>query len=69
MSPDREATRPDDRLVGLLSHWLARHVDDVDLRRAARLAQEQAELVAARGEAEQGGNPFGHLREVELHPA
>jgi hypothetical protein len=26
------STRPDDRLVNLLSHWLARHVDDDRLR-------------------------------------
>jgi hypothetical protein len=26
------STRPDDRLVNLLSHWLARHVDDDELR-------------------------------------
>ena len=26
------STRPDDRLVNVLSHWLARHVDDEQLR-------------------------------------
>lgn len=28
----RTAERPDDRLVSLLSHWLARHVGDDELR-------------------------------------
>jgi hypothetical protein len=26
------STRPDDDLINLLSHWLARHVDDDELR-------------------------------------
>ena len=30
-SPEEEVTRADDKLVGLLSHWLARHVDDAEL--------------------------------------
>jgi hypothetical protein len=43
--------RADDRLVTLLSRWLARHVDDEELRRGvteigtADLSPEQAEAV------------------------
>jgi hypothetical protein len=32
------STRPDDELVNLLSHWLARHVDDDELRAGLRAA-------------------------------
>ena len=44
-------TRADDRLVTVISGWLARHVDDGELRRAIaaigadELAPEQAEAV------------------------
>ena len=30
-SPDADSARADDQLVGLLSHWLARHADDAEL--------------------------------------
>ena len=43
------STNPEDRLVTLLSHWLARHVSDDELL----LALEQAEMSAlAPGQAE-----------------
>jgi hypothetical protein len=48
--PDRLG-RADDRLVTLISHWLARHVGDAELRAGvesigiAELTFEQAELV------------------------
>jgi hypothetical protein len=43
--------RPDDALVNLLSHWLARHVDDEELRQRVRaidigqLEPDQADAV------------------------
>jgi hypothetical protein len=45
------STNPEDRLVTTLSQWLARHVDDDELRReveavdASELGAEQAEAV------------------------
>ena len=45
------STNPEDRLVNALSHWLARHVDDDELRReidavdTSGLDAEQAEAV------------------------
>jgi hypothetical protein len=45
------STNPEDRLVTTLSQWLARHVDDDELRReveavdASKLGAEQAEAV------------------------
>jgi len=51
-SPDlRPTQRPDDRLVTVISRWLARHVDDEELRRSIaaigteELAPGQAEAV------------------------
>ena len=52
-SPDtaRTAHRADDRIVALLSQWLARHVDDEELRRGVakigtgELSAVQAEAV------------------------
>ncbi len=50
-SPETRRQREDDRLVSVLSHWLARHVDDDDLVRAlaeadrTRLSSDQAEAV------------------------
>jgi hypothetical protein len=52
MSTNRRAVhRADDRIVTLLSRWLARHLDDEDLERGVReigtteLSAEQAEAV------------------------
>jgi hypothetical protein len=52
MSTNRRAVhRADDRIVTLLSRWLARHLDDDDLERGVReigtteLSAEQAEAV------------------------
>jgi hypothetical protein len=45
------STSPDNHLVNVLSHWLARHVDDDELQReletvdTSQLAPEQAEAV------------------------
>jgi hypothetical protein len=45
------STSPEDRLVNVLSHWLARHLDDAELRREveevdpATLGPEQREAV------------------------
>ena len=45
------STSPDNHLVNVLSHWLARHVDDEELQREVEtldtslLAPEQAEAV------------------------
>jgi hypothetical protein len=46
------STNPEDQLVNLLSHWLARHVDDDELRReveafdASKLDPEKREALA-----------------------
>lgn len=46
------STNPEDQLVNLLSHWLARHVDDDELRRevesldASKLDPEKSEALA-----------------------
>jgi hypothetical protein len=45
------STNPENHLVNVLSHWLARHVDDAELKReletldTSQLAAEQAEAV------------------------
>jgi hypothetical protein len=36
------STRPDDRLVNLLSHWLARHADADDLRAEVTAVDDSA---------------------------
>jgi hypothetical protein len=36
------STRPDDRLVNVLSHWLARHVDANDLRAEVSAVDDEA---------------------------
>lgn len=36
------STRPDDRLVNVLSHWLARHVDADDLRAEVSVVDDDA---------------------------
>jgi hypothetical protein len=51
------STNPEDQLVNVLSHWLARHVDDDELRReldaadTSALASEQREAVQELREA------------------
>ncbi len=61
-------TRTGDRIVSLLSHWLARHVDDDELRGqideigAAGLTDDQREAVAELREALQGD----HAGELEV---
>ena len=62
--------RADDRLVSLLSHWLARHVGDEELRRgveeveARELSPLQAEAVEElRAELR---DPDGHPGELEM---
>ncbi len=49
-SPRTRRQREDDRIVSVLSHWLARHVGDVDLRRALEEA-DRTQLSAAQAEA------------------
>jgi hypothetical protein len=63
--------RPDDRLVTALSHWLARHVDDDELRSTvaavdtARLSAGQAEAVEElRAELDEPGAARGDLEMV-----
>ena len=62
--------RTSDSLVSLLSHWLARHVGDDELRRgveqadAAQLSPDQAEAVEElRAELR---DPDGHAGELEM---
>jgi len=51
MSTSREKTRPDDRLVTIISGWLAGHVSDGELRRElegvrrAELAPDQVKAL------------------------
>jgi hypothetical protein len=44
------STNPEDQLVNLLSHWLARHVDDDELRREVE-ALDASKLDPEKGEA------------------
>jgi hypothetical protein len=67
-SPD---PRPDDRLVTVLSQWLARHADDEELRRAVEevspdeLSPLQAEAVGElRAELDQGPEGRGELEMI-----
>ena len=62
--------RADDQLVGLLSHWLARHVDDADLLAGIErtdlgaLGPDQREAV---GElVAELRDPEGHAGELEM---
>ena len=67
-------TRPtsaEDRIVNVLSHWLARHVGDDDVRRELEsvapeeLLPRQAEAVEElRSELRAPGRPRGHLEMV-----
>ena len=71
MSTNPDASeQPADRLVGLLSHWLARHVDDDALHRGledigtAELTPVAAEAVdELRAELR---DPDGHPGELEM---
>jgi hypothetical protein len=59
-----------DELVNLLSHWLARHVDDDELRRGLKqaaddgLSAEQAEAVAELLAELEAGESRGELERV-----
>jgi hypothetical protein len=60
------STRPDDRLVNLLSHWLARHVGDDELRaevnavdQAALSPRQREALQELRAELERGDGRGG----------
>jgi hypothetical protein len=63
-SRDGEATRADDALVGVLSHWLARHVGDEELL-AAIERTDLDELEPAQREAV--GELVDELRDPERH--
>jgi hypothetical protein len=68
------STRPDDELVNLLSQWLARHVDDDELRAALSAADSDglsdgqreavAELRAALDQQQDGGDLEMVVRET-----
>jgi hypothetical protein len=64
------STNPEDRLVNALSHWLARHVDDEELRReldavdTSGLDPDQAEAVQELREELANGNGRGDLEMV-----
>jgi hypothetical protein len=68
-SPDR-STRADDRLVTLISHWLARHVGDAELLRGVEQVGLD-ELAPAQAEAVQEllaelRDPDGHAGDLEM---
>jgi predicted short-subunit dehydrogenase-like oxidoreductase (DUF2520 family) len=71
-SPElKRAPRPDDQLVTVISRWLARHVDDDELRRTlaatgtAELEPGQAEAVEELvAELERGGANRSELEMV-----
>jgi hypothetical protein len=68
-SPDPSA-RADDRLVTLISHWLARHLDDAELLRGVAEIGV-GELVPAQADAVEEllaelRDPHGHAGELEM---
>jgi hypothetical protein len=69
-SPDGEVTRAGDQLVGLLSHWLARHVDDAELL-AGIERTDLGDLEPGQREAvgelvEELRDPDGHAGDMEM---
>ena len=64
------STNPEDRLVTALSHWLARHVDDEELRREIEavdlsgLGPEQSEAVKELREELANADGRGNLEMV-----
>ena len=64
------STNPEDRLVTLLSHWLARHVSDDELRHAidevdsSDLAPGQSQALSELREELSGGRRAGDLEMV-----
>jgi hypothetical protein len=64
------STSPEDRLVNLLSHWLARHVGDDELRRELAAADTSALGTTEREAVEElraelaAGNGRGDLERV-----
>jgi hypothetical protein len=46
------STSPENHIVNVLSHWLARHIDDAELRRELEAVDTSA-LTPAQGEAVQ----------------
>jgi hypothetical protein len=63
-SPEGQDPRADDELVGLLSHWLARHTDDAELL-AGIERTDLDELEPAQREAV--GELVDELRDPEGH--
>jgi hypothetical protein len=64
------STNPENQLVNVLSHWLARHVDDAELRREleavdiSALTPAQGQAVQELREALAAGNGRGDLEMV-----
>ncbi len=64
------STSPENHLVNVLSHWLARHVDDDELRRelesvdTSALSPEQSEAVCELRDELAGSNGRGGLEMV-----
>jgi hypothetical protein len=69
-SPDRQTMSTGDELVGLLSHWLARHVDDAELLGGIERADlddlEPAQREAVGELVEELRDPDGHPGDLEM---
>jgi hypothetical protein len=65
MSTSPDTARADDRVVSLLSHWLARHTSTAELRRELERIGT-AELAPAQAEAVE--EVLAELRDPEAHP-
>jgi hypothetical protein len=70
MSTSPDAAHAEDRIVSLLSHWLARHTSTAELRReleqigTAGLSPAKAEAVAE--VLAELGDPDGHPGDLEM---
>ena len=64
------STNPEDRLVTLLSHWLARHASDEELRRGVEeIGPDELPPTSAEGVSEllaELRDPDGHPGELEM---
>jgi hypothetical protein len=70
MSTSPDTTRADDRIVSLLSHWLARHTSTAELRRELdRMGTEGLSPVQAEAVGEllaELRDPHGHAGDLEM---